>query len=260
MMKLLKYELMRRRSLLPGAVIAILLVEGVALYGIYRGGGWNTLAIVMTILLAVGGLLLPILDTVTKLYADYKHKQGYMLFLTPQGGSRILWAKAVFGAVEIVAAVALICGCLVLSGAALDKFQAGGLSAIQYTVQQELGVDSLGSMLLVYAGLIILQMLAQMAIAMLAVTVSRAMVRGSGYNWLIALAMYFALAIGVNFVDSIVLIAFGFIGDVTRLAGDAASVGGMLAKYFGISAVVYGIWFAVCTAMSGRVAARRVDL
>jgi hypothetical protein len=260
MMKLLKYELMRRKSMLPGAVIAILFVEGVALYGIYRGGNWNTLTLVMTVLLAVGGLLLPILDTVTKLYADYKHKQGTMLFLTPQGGSRIVWAKAIFGALETIAAVALIFGCLALSGAALDRFQGGSATAMLLSMRQELGGVSLDSMLIVYAGLVALQMIAQMAIAMLAVTVSRAMVQGSGYNWLVALAMYFALAVAVNLANSIVLVACGLIQDVTRLVSDTSYVGGMLAKYFSISAAVYTVWFALCTAVSGRIAARKVDL
>jgi|AGTN01.3.fsa_nt_gi hypothetical protein len=262
MMKLLKYELMRRRNLLLGAAITLLFAEGVALYGIYRGGGWNTLAVVMTVLLTVGGLLLPILDTVTKLYADYKQKQGYMLFLTPRSGYRILWAKTIFGAIETVAAVALIGGCLALSAAALDRFQQGMAAGILLSIQQSMGGVSLDSLLLVYAGLVALEMLAQMAIAILAVTVSRAMVQGNSYNWLIALVMYFALAVGVNAVDSLVLVAFGFIGDITKLMGESVSVSAMsalLAKYFAIGAVFYAAWFAVCTFISGRIASRKLD-
>lgn len=263
MMKLLKYELLRRRSLLLGTAIAMLFMEGVVLYSIYRGGGWNTLAIVISVVMAVAGLLLPILDTVTKLYSDYKQKHGYMLFMTPQSGTRIIWAKVLFGAMETVAVVALLCGCLLLSGAAVDRFQGAGMTIILASIQQELGIGSLNGMVLVYAGLVTLQMLAQMAIAMLAVSVSRMMVQGSGYNWLIALVMYFALAIMVNMADSLVLVAFGFIGDMTQMMHDAANanaVMGMLTKYFAISAVVYAVWFAVCTFLSGRIASRKIDL
>lgn len=260
MMKLLKYEWMRRRSLLLGALITLLFVEGLALYGIYRGGSWNTLSIVMTVLLVVGGLLLPILDTVTKLYADYKQKQGYMLFLTPQSGTRILWAKAIFGALETVAVVALISGCLVLSGAALDHFQQGMATGFLFTFQQELGAISMNSMLFVYAGLITLQMLAQMAIAMLAVTVGRVLVQGNSYSWVIALVMYFALALAVNMADSLLMVVFGLVGDITSLMNNASDVMRFLGKYFAIGACTYAVWFSVCTLLSGRLASRKVDL
>ena len=260
MMKLMKYELLRRKNLLIGGLITMLLIEGIALYGIYRGGAWNTLSVVMTVLLMMGGLLLPILDTVTKLYADYKNKQGYMLFLTPQGGSRIVWAKTIFGAFEVLAAMAVLVGCLALSAAALNAFQNGMLDAMFADIRQDLGDVFLGGGAAVFTGLVALQMFAQMAIAMLAVTVSRVMVRGSGYNWLIALAMYFALAIAVNVVDSLLMVAFGLIGDAARVMNDVSGIGAMLAKYFAIGAGVYAVWFVACTIVSGRLASRHVDL
>ncbi|HWQ59102.1 MAG TPA: hypothetical protein VN540_08770 [Clostridia bacterium] len=260
MMKLLKYELLRRRTLLPGAAIAMLLVEGIALYGIYRGENWNVLAIVMTMLLAVGGLLLPMLDAVTKLYADYKQKQGYLLFLTPQGGYRILWAKALFGALEIVASVLLICGCLALSVAALNGFQQGAAKAFLSTLSAQMGNAVTVGMLLTFVGLVALQMIAQMCIALLAVTVSRTMVQGNGYNWLIALAMYFALAVGINMVNGVLLVAFGFVGDILQLIKDESHAILMLGKYFAISAGTYVVWAVACTAVSGRLASRNIDL
>ena len=171
----------------------------------------------MTVLLMIGALLLPILDTVTKLYSDLKHKQGYMLFLTPQSGNRIVWGKAIFGTIEIVAAIALLLGCLALSTAALNSFQQGTANALFADIRQQMGDMFFGGRLAVFTGLVALEMVAQMAIAMLAVTVSRVMVRGSGYNWLIALAMYFALAIGVNVVDSLLMVAFGLLGDTLRI-------------------------------------------
>ncbi|HOF99941.1 MAG: hypothetical protein BWY35_02181 [Firmicutes bacterium ADurb.Bin248] len=260
MMKLLKYELQRRRTLLPGAAIGMLFIEGAALYGIYRGGNWNTLAIAMTMLLAVGGLLLPMLDAVTKLYADYKQKQGYLLFLTPQGGYRILLAKTVFGALEIAASMLLICGCLALSAALLDRFQYGAATALLSSVGAQMGDALTTGMLFTFVGLAALQMIAQMCVALLAVTVSRAMVQSNRYNWLISLAMYFALAVGINMVNGVLLVAFGFVGDVMRLIRDESHALRMLGKYFAISAGTYAVWAAACTAVSGRLAGRSIDL
>ncbi|MGE5495558.1 MAG: hypothetical protein ACM3S4_09695 [Burkholderiales bacterium] len=66
MTKLLKYEFLRRKQMLIGAVIAMLFIEGVVLVSIYNGGGWREagvsgwnnskiLAVAMTALLVIGG-------------------------------------------------------------------------------------------------------------------------------------------------------------------------------------------------------------
>ncbi len=116
MLKLLKYEWLRRQRLLMGAALAVLFMEGITLYSIWRGGNWNILAICLTAVLFIGCLLLPLLDTVTQYYSDFKQKHGYMLFMTPQSGYSILWSKALFAFMELVAAVILLGACLTLSG------------------------------------------------------------------------------------------------------------------------------------------------
>lgn len=261
MMKLMKYELLRRKQLLLGALLTILVIEGITVYAIYRGGNWNVLAIVLTFLMAIGALLLPILNSVTKLYADFKQKQGYMLFLTPQSGYKILWAKMLHGTIEILAAIALVVGCLFLSGYAADQFQDGVISNMLASMQQEMSSLSIGIAGVVYVLLIALQMLAQLSIAMLAVTVSRSIMPATNYSWLIALLMYFAFAIGVNLVNGILLLAFGLIGDITSsIQSGVTNAGSMITKYFIIGAVTYTAWFAGCTMLSGRLASKNVDL
>jgi hypothetical protein len=72
--------------------------------------------------------------------------------------------------------------------------------------------------------------------------------------------MYFALAIAVNVVDGLVMVAFGLLGDTLRIVNDVSEVGGILVKYFAIGAGVYAVWFVACTVVSGRLANRHVDL
>ncbi len=261
MMKLMKYELLRRKQLLLGALLTILLIEGITVYAIYRGGNWNVLAIILTFLMAIGALLLPIFNSVTKLYADFKQKQGYMLFLTPQSGYKILWAKMLHGTVEILAALALVAGCLFLSGFAANQFQDGVISHMLASMQQEMSSLSIGTAGFVYVLLIVLQMLAQLSIAMLAVTVSRSIMPATNYSWLIALLMYFAFAVGVNLVDSLLLLAFGLAGDIMNIVKiGIENIGGMIAKYLTIGVVAYVAWFIGCTALAGRLASKNVDL
>lgn len=261
MMKLKKYELLRRKPLLLGALLAILVLEGITVYAIYRGGNWNVLAIIMTFLTVIGALLLPILNTVTKLYADYKQKQGYMLFLTPQSGYKILWAKTIYGAIETLVAILLVLGCLFLSGSAADYFQDGAISNMLASMQQEMGLMSISTAWIVFVLLIALQMLAQLSIAVLAVTVSRSIMPATNYGWLIALLMYFAFAIGVNIVNGVLLLAFGLAGDIMdTMHSGTMDFSYMIAKYLAVGAATYIAWFLGCTMLSGRLASKNVDL
>lgn len=270
MKKLLKYELARRKQMLIGAAITILFMEGLALLGIYSSGngwrilgesgwnGWNVLAVVMTSLLVIGPFVLVFLDTVTRLHSDYKQKHGYMLFMTPQNGYRIIWAKTIFALLELLAAVLVIAGCLALSCMALEHVY-GAVTKFFAEPPVDLGIlTSIG-----ISGIIacLLQFIAQLSIATLAVTVARVMTRGNNYNWLIALLMYFALAIVVNVADSMLLVAFGVVGDIVRVDKGLPFIdSGLYAKYMIIGAVTYSAWFAGCTVLSGRLINRGVDL
>jgi hypothetical protein len=264
MIKLIKYELLRRKQLLIGAAISALFVEGIALLGIYMGSGralqesldgWNILAIMMTVLLVVGGCVLTFLDAVAKLYSDFKQKHGYMIFMTPQNGYRVIWAKTVFAVLEMIAAGIVIGGCLALSGTLADNLYNGAISSFFYSIKFGWGFIA-GSV-----GLGVLQLMAQLSIAFLAVTVSRAIMRSGSYNWLIALVMYFALAMIVNMADGILLLAFGVIGDIMSITNDTVLFNsGLFVKYFIIGAITYSAWFAGCTLLSGRLVNRGIDL
>jgi hypothetical protein len=154
-----------------------------------------------------------------------------------------------------------VIGCLFLSGSAADHFQSNAISSMLASMQQEMGPISLGTAGFVYVLLIVLQMLAQLSVATLAVTVGRSIMPAANYGWLIALLMYFAFAVGVNIVNGVLLLAFGLAGDIMNIIQSGIeSAGSMIAKYFAIGAVTYTAWFAGCTMLSGRLASRNVDL
>lgn len=260
MIKLMKYEFLRRKSLLLGALLSIIVLEGIIVFTIFREDGFGGLTIALTFLLTIGALL-PLLNTVTKLYSDLKQKQGYMLFLTPQSANRIILAKTLYGAIETFISVVLVSGCLILSGYCLEQHYPGAVTEILSSIQHELGLASLDGAFAVYTLLIVMQLIAQMAIAVLAVTFSRVILRASNYGWLVALLMYFVFGVGVNIVNSFLLVAFGLIGDITRIIPtDATQLGGIFSKYFIIGAVTYVVWFVGCTILSGRLTSKHVDL
>ncbi len=262
MIKLMKYEFLRRKPLLLGALLSIIILEGITIFTIFQIPLFNGLTVMLTLLLVIGALLLPLLNTVTKLYSDLKHKQGYMLFLTPQSGNKIILAKTLYGAVETLVSAALVAGCLTLSAHfANQAYPYDAVTEILNSIQHELGMTSLDSVFAVYALLIMFQLIAQMSIAVLAVTFSRVILRATNYGWLVALLMYFVFSLGVNIVNGILLLAFGLAGDIISLIpADATQLGGIFSKYFLIGAFTYGAWFVGCTALSGRLASKNVDL
>ncbi|MGE5495557.1 MAG: hypothetical protein ACM3S4_09690 [Burkholderiales bacterium] len=199
--------------------------------------------------------MLAFLDSVTRLYSDYKQKHGYMILMTPQSGYRIIWAKTLFALLEILAAGIVTAICLALSGMAI-KHVYGGVTQFFAEPPVDLGVLTWAGISCILVWL--LQTMAQISIAILAVTVSRAVTQGSNYNWLIALAMYFALAILVNIVNGAVLLAFGAVSDFTYI--DDVIKSGLLVKYLTIGAVLYSAWFAGLTMLSGRLINRGMDI
>lgn len=265
MITLLKYEWLRRRRLLAGTALAVLLVEGIILLCVRMGGNWNVMAVALTVALTVGGLLLPLLDTVTCYYSDFKRKHGYMLFMTPRTGTRILWAKALFALLELAAVMAAVAGCLYLSGLTVDRLHGGLIAGLMDTLrlQWEQATGSTlphAPVLLGLSGTLLLEIFAQIAIAMLALTVSRALLPGNSFNWLIALIMYFALAMVVELVDVGVLAAFGLAGDIRLLVSQAADMNRYIAKYVALGAAIYAMWSVACVTLSGRLVNRGVDL
>jgi hypothetical protein len=262
MMKLMKYELIRRRSLLIGTALAMILAEAVILYGIYKGGsGLNTMSAVLTVLLTAGAFLLPFLDTIAQFYSDFKHKHGFMLFMTPNSGYSIVWSKVIFAALELLASVALLVGCLFLSYAAVNYFYEGALSGIFEGIWKDLGTTiPVTRMVLGFLGMYGLQLLAYLSIAVLALTVTRIMMPRNSYHWLVALLIYFALSLAVGFVNSGVLMIFGLIGDIRQISENAVQAGSVLGKYFAIGAVTYFLWFIGCNTLSGRLVDKNLDL
>lgn len=261
MLKLMKYELLRRKNLLIGTALAMILIESIILYGIYRGGSWNVLSIVLTVLSCAGAFLLPFLDTVAQFYSDFKHKHGFMLFMTPKSGYSVVWSKVLFAALELLTSAAILIGCLFLSYAAVNFFDKGSLSAIVEGIHAEIGTQaSFTRMLLGFLGMYGLQLLAYISIAVLALTMTRIMMPRNSYHWLIALLIYFALTIAVGLVNSGVLMLFGFIGDIKQVADNALHVGSVIGKYFIVGAATYILWFVGCNTLSGLLVNKNLDL
>lgn len=106
MLKLLKFELIRKRTVFLVACIMVLLGEAYALFKYFqldetvRYFANDDIFAVFISLLAVGFGILYLVDIVTLLRQDMFKQEGYMLFMTPFNGYQILGSKVIFALIE----------------------------------------------------------------------------------------------------------------------------------------------------------------
>ena len=269
--KLMKYELFRRSKLLISILIVLVFMEGAAVYGLYRGGEWLILFFIMLMGMAFAAFLVPLLDAVVNYYSDFKNTHGYMLFLTPQSGYSLIGSKAVFALIELLSALALVAVFYTanfhLAGAFGYTDELALLRTVFQQIPQMLGTSTAGIVSLgVTSG--ILQFFNTIMLAIFAVTLTKTLLSQKSFNWLIALLMYFALAMGIETVNGLVLTGFGFVTDMISFSQDASAVTLELGdeikldiiKYILVSMGLYVIWIGAAFTGSGMLLNKRVDL
>ena len=269
--KLMKYELFRRSKLLITILIVLVFMEGAAIYGLYRGDSWLVLFFIMLVGMAFAAFVFPLIDIVTNYYSDFKNTHGYMLFLTPQSGYSIIGSKALFALIELLAAVALVSGFYIanlnLVGAFGYTDEAALVRMVIQKIPHMLGTSTAGIITLGITSAI-LQYFNTIMLAIFAVTLTKTLLSQKSFNWLIALLLYFALAMGIQTVNGLAMSVFGFAKDMISFSQDASAMNIELGdpiklniiKYIVISMGLYVVWIGAAFTGSSMLLNRRVDL
>ncbi len=108
LMKLMKYELIRRKNSLAIFFGTLLTLELVSLFAINRGGKWIALFIVLMFFVIIGASLFVVYDNIKLLSDDLNNTSGYMLFMTPNHGYNITAAKMIIGFIEVTITFLLV--------------------------------------------------------------------------------------------------------------------------------------------------------
>jgi len=269
--KLMKYELFRRSKLLITILIVLTFMEGAAIYGLYRGDSWLILFFIMLIGMAFAAFIVPLIDAVVNYYSDFKNTHGYMLFLTPQSGYSIIGSKALFALLELLAALALVAGFYIVNLNLAGAFgYTGAVNEIRMVfgmIPQSLGTSTAGIVTLGVSSAI-LQYFNTIMLAITAVTVAKTLLSQKSFNWLIALLLYFALAMVVETINGLVLTGFGFVKDMIHFSSEANSMNMELGdpiklniiKYIVVSMGLYVVWIGAAFTGSSLLLNKRVDL
>lgn len=269
--KLMKYELFRRSKLLITILIVLVFMEGAAIYGLYRGDSWLVLFFIMLVGMAFAAFVFPLIDIVTNYYSDFKNTHGYMLFLTPQSGYSIIGSKALFALIELIAAMALVAGFYTANFHLAEAFgytdAIAELKMVAQQIPRMLGTSTAGIVTLGTVGGI-LQYFNTIMLAIFAVTLSKTLLSQKSFNWLIALLLYFGLAMAIQTLNGLVLTGFGFLKDMVLFSREADSMVLELGdtiklniiKYIAVSMGLYVVWIGASFTGSSMLLNKRVDL
>lgn len=109
LIKLMKYDLMRKKNILLTSTAMFVLIELLLVFSLYKGNTWLIVFWIGSTILFAGTLIFVLYDNIKLLSDDLNTKSGYMLFLTPNHGYNIIGSKMIVGFIEaIIATVFLI--------------------------------------------------------------------------------------------------------------------------------------------------------
>ncbi len=229
MFKLMKYEFRKTwitKLILLGISAVLEVMYLIGLYGDKED--LLTIAILLLVITAVGGVLVIGLESVLTLHRDMNTKQSYMLFMTPNSSYKILGAKVLECGLSI-----LVTGAFFFALGALDITllfaKSGELSQIwdliqdileSFTISGHALVFDMETMAAVVFNLLTAWILA-VTTAYLADVVSSALLNGKKFNGLLSFALFLLLTwftdwtarkITSGITDSIpMMVSFGLI-------------------------------------------------
>ena len=100
MLNLMKYEWIRSKKFIAGYLVLLLFLECVMIFSLYKGDGYTLLFSLIMFFLLPGSFLIILIDGARMISADLNQTSGYMLFLTPNSGYRIIFSKLAVSAIN----------------------------------------------------------------------------------------------------------------------------------------------------------------
>ncbi len=265
MLNLMKYEFLRRKRLLTTILLIFAFLEAGVWLGMKLEGNWYIMSVAFVMLLFVGGIAFPFIDAVVNYYSDFKNKNGYMLFLTPNNGYKIIGSKVLFLIAEMIAVFAIVACALRFDFHLLQTSYPDVVNPIiaemADSLKLALNLDKITfwtASPLLALGLV--QYLTNAMIALFAITIAKTLLSNKDFNWLLALVFYFALYSLVQIVNTGALAAFGFVGDIIRLTETNGDTLPNIMKYFMVGLGTYAIWLTASFTVSGALITKRTDL
>lgn len=273
MLKLIKYEILRKQKLLLIAFVILALMEAAILLGIHKGGNLAAMAIMLIVFMCVGVFLFVLIDCIRSYSSDLNQKQGYMLFMTPTRGHKIIGSKVIVGFVELLIFGLIVFGFMVLNFIVtknlyldtMDKSLTEMISTLKeiYSV----AIPSIWNILV----MIIEQMLEWFALIItifFAITLRKTILSQTKFGGIISFVLFIGIYSAMGGLNMAVMATTGIWGDYMQLINTATQTDTMnfhslttiLTKFIAVSGGMYFIFIGIFYYISGKLLDKRVDL
>jgi len=273
MLKLLKYEFLRRRKVIAMTAAFMVLAEVIILLGINKRGALLGVAIVLILLMVIGVTVLIFAEAIRSYSTDLNQKQGYMLFLTPNSGYKILGSKMIINGITL-----LVFSTVTFLFMYLNFLYAKGLYFTNSTGEFKQIVDALGE---IYGGAIpgplaifllymvqLIEWFGYIMVAILAITLRKTLFAQSRHGGLLSFVVFIIVYGIMQTINFFILAGYGLAnkymdGINTMIESDVFDSSlyfGIIRNYIILAIVLWLIYITVYYFISARLLNKRVDL
>lgn len=270
MLKLMKYELLKKSKLMIISASVLFLMEIAILFGIYKGGGWAVLSIFLIFFMIFGVIIFVFVDSIRSYSSDLNQKEGYSLFLTPTSGYKIIGSKAIMSFVELLLFTVIVFVFMVLNFQVTKALYPAPFQEVITPLFEALkqmykipNVFELFLMVLVY----VFEWFSIIMIAILAMTLRKTILSNSKVGWLLSLIFFVVIYSTMETISMVALAPFGFYNELLNFFQTSSSATTDIPtftfnifKYVGVAACLYPIYLGTFFFFAGKLLNKRVDL
>lgn len=262
MIKLLKYELIRKKKVYIITLCIFAVLTLLVAFGIPRldSNYWVLITTLAALILVVGGVLFPIIINTAKYYSEYKNRSGYMMFLTPNSGSKIFGSKMLAAIIDTLGIFILLglFGLISYSVADANYSLAPHISRFWTEVHQQFPGINAGTIIAVGVIAAIVQNINTIILALFSITVSKTLLAHKSINWFIPLIMFFVISWVEQMVSTTIIAATNFTSFKELISNNSTNIDLTLVL---IMAIGISIVFATAyTIISSRLITKKLDL
>jgi hypothetical protein len=209
MMKLLKYELLRKKKVYVVMLSIFAALTLLVAIGIPRldNDYWMILVPAASLVLIVGGALFPFIINTAKYYGDFKNRNGFMMFLTPNSGAKIFGSKILAAIIDSLAVFILlgIFGFISYSIADATYAFAPYINTILAELQQQIPSLNLSTLIFAVSIAALIQSISTIILALFSITVSKTLLSHRSINWFIPLLIFIGLKWVEQFITTFII-------------------------------------------------------
>lgn len=264
MINLLKYELIRKMKMYIIFISIILVLIALAAIGFNNidNSYWIAVTVISSLVVLVGAGLFPIVINVANYYSDFKNRNGYMMFMTPNSGYKIFGSKILAAVIDTILSLTLISLFLLVIYWVLNSLYPQNVLRIleesKYALSVEFPGVTISGIIALTAGVAFVQTLDSIILALLAVTVSKTILSQKSFNWFVPFLIFIVFS-GIEQTAMALLIGATNFSDIALMVAQEKFMLN-ISLVLGTSLGLYVVFTAAYTVVASMLLNKKIDL